>query len=42
MFKVKNCSITDAFQSKFHLILHDFIKNSTYNFKEPRFSLEKS
>lgn len=42
MFEVKNCSITDAFQSKFHLILYGFKKNSTYNFKEPRFSLEKS
>ena len=41
MFKVKNGSIPDTFQNKFHLISHDyFTKNSMYNFKEPRFSLK--
>ena len=41
MFKVKNGSIRDAFQNKFHLISHGyFTKTSMYNFKEPRFSLK--
>ena len=36
MFKVKNCLIHDAFQSKFSMILLDyFTKNSMCNFKEP-------
>ena len=41
MFKVKNGLIPDAFQNKFNMISHDyFTKNSMYNFKEPRFSLQ--
>ena len=41
MFKVKNGSIPDTFQKKFHLISLDyFTKNSMYSSKEPRFSLK--
>lgn len=41
MIKDKNGSIPDAFQTKFHLILHKyFTTNSIYNLKEPRFSLK--
>ena len=39
--KLKDDSIPDAFQSKFHLISYDyFTKNSMYNFKETRFRLK--
>ena len=37
MFKVKNRSITDAFQNKFHLMI---TLQSMYNFKEHRFNLK--
>ena len=41
MFKVKNSSIPDAFQNRFHSISHYyFTKNSMYNFKKPSFSLK--
>ena len=41
MSEVKNVSIPDVCQNKFHLISHIyFTNNSMYNFKEPRFSLE--
>ena len=41
MVKVKNCSIPDVFQNRFHLILHDyFTRNRAYNVKKTRFSLK--
>ena len=41
MFKVKKGLISDAFQKKFNMILHDyFTKKSMCNFNEPRFSLK--
>ena len=41
MFKLKNGSVTDAFQEKFRLTSHCyFTRNSTYNFKERRLSLK--
>ena len=39
--KLKDDSIPDASQNKFHLTSYDyFTKNSMYNFKETRFSLK--
>ena len=41
MVKLKNGSIPDVFQNKFHLISHDcFTKDNVCNFKKPRFSLK--